>query len=147
MPIVFASELIVPACILALPGAIYLVRHTERMLRARYQATIGSSAFGMVATACLILPTLWYVLFYERCNGPDREVIHMLCGGFVVVSAVLLALINSSTMRLADAALCTFAQAFLVAAVLAVGSVPPLLWDLYLDARYWRWEPCPSRRP
>jgi hypothetical protein len=29
----------------------------------------------------LILPTLWYAVFYERCNGPGREVIHMLCGG------------------------------------------------------------------
>ena len=104
------------------------------------------SAFGMVATACLILPTLWYALFYDRCDGPNREVIHMLCGGFVIVSAAVLALVNFSRVRRADAGLCTIAQAFLVAALLAVGSVPPLLWDLYLDARYWRWEPCPSRR-
>jgi len=147
MAIVFSSQLVVPASIVALLSAVYLVRHTERMVRARYQTTLGSTAFGMVATACLILPTLWYAVFYERCNGPGREVIHMLCVGGLSVSAVIFALVNFSTMRRTDAVLCTVAQVLLALAVLAVGSVPPLLWDVYQDARHWRWDPCPSRRP
>jgi hypothetical protein len=52
MAIVFSSHLVVPASIAVLLSAVYLVRHTERMVRARYQATLGSTAFGMVATAC-----------------------------------------------------------------------------------------------
>lgn len=52
MAIVFSSHLVVPASIAVLLSAVYLVRHTERMVRARYQGTLGSTAFRMVATAC-----------------------------------------------------------------------------------------------
>lgn len=117
----------------ALPLAVVVVgissmRRLEAHIQENYSRTILTPLVAGIATAFLIVPTVFYLIAYDRCGGPDDLVTWLVIGSISFTVAVL-GWRNITQLRLVDAILVTALQSVLLVTLLAVASFPVLFYE------------------
>jgi hypothetical protein len=106
-----------------------LIIRLQARIRLRYQASLLSRAVGVLSVAYLVFPSIGYVLLFGPCSKPNDIVVWSLLLSGIAGGAVLLSVANCNFMHRADAAVTTAVQLGIVAAVLAVGTIPGIFFE------------------